>query len=66
MEFILQTVLGSADFVSFQEFLGEIENKELVVVTFLAVLELVKTGHIVLVQHEQFAPIFLGGTASAT
>ena len=66
MEFILQTVHGSADFVSFQEFLGEVKNKELVVVTFLAVLELVKTGHIVLVQHEQFAPIFLGGTASAT
>lgn len=66
MEFILQKVQQSADFVSFQEFLGEVKNRELVVVTFLALLELVKTSHIVLVQHEQFAPIFIGSAASTT
>ncbi|MXW07806.1 MAG: segregation/condensation protein A [Gammaproteobacteria bacterium] len=66
MEHILQKVRDSTDFISFGEFLGEIKNRELVVVTFLAVLELVKTGHIVLVQHKQFAPIFIGGATAAT
>lgn len=66
MEFILQRVHGSADFISFREFFGEVKSKELVVVTFLAVLELVKIGQVVLVQHEQFAPIFVGGAASST
>ena len=66
MEHILQTVHSSSDYISFQDFLGEVKNRELVVVTFLAVLELVKTGQIVLVQHEQFAPIFIGSGASAT
>lgn len=66
MEIILQQVRGSVDFVSFQEVLGDVKTREFVVVTFLAVLELVKTRHIVLVQREQFAPIFIGSPASAT
>lgn len=64
MEFVLNRVQESSDYLSFSDFLGEAESRELVVVTFLAILELVKEGHIVLVQHEQFAPIFVGAATT--
>ena len=65
-ELVLNRVRGSVDYLSFHEFLEEAENRELIVATFLAILELVKEGHIVLVQHERFAPIFVGAATSAT
>lgn len=64
MEFVLKRVQGSTDYISFNEFFGEPESRDIVVVTFLAILELVKEGLIVLVQHEQFAPIFVGAVGS--
>ncbi len=64
MEFVLNRVQESSDYLSFSDFLGEAGSRELVVVTFLAILELVKEGHIVLVQHEQFAPIFVGAAST--
>ena len=60
MNLILDRVRAAAKFLSFQELLGEAASRNVVVVNFLAILELVKAGDIVLVQHEQFAPIFLG------
>ena len=66
MEIVLNRVRESADYLSFNEFLEEAENRELLVATFLAILELVKEGQIVLVQHEKFAPIFVGAANSAS
>ena len=61
MDFVLDRIRKTTEYLAFHDFFDEAAPKDVVVVTFLAILELVKTGHIVLVQHEPFAPIFLGG-----
>lgn len=60
MNLVLERIRKASKFLSFQEVLGETASREVVIVNFLAILELVKARHIVLVQHEHFAPIFLG------
>lgn len=64
MELVLERVQGSSEYISFHEFFGDTESRDIVVVTFLAILELVKEGQIILVQHEQFATIFVGAVGS--
>ena len=63
MDLVLDRLRGTTEYLPFHKFFGEEMGKEVLVVTFLAILELVKTGHIVLVQNEPFAPIFLGSNA---
>ena len=47
------------DFVAFKSFFSAQEGKKGVVVTFIAVLELIKEGLLETVQGDQFAPIYL-------
>jgi segregation and condensation protein A len=53
------TMLNVEDFVEFNRFYDEKEGRGGVIVTFLAMLELIK-GHVIeLVQSEPFAPIYI-------
>ena len=50
---------GPKDFVAFGSFFSPQEGKKGVVVTFMAVLELIKEGLLETVQGDQFAPIYI-------
>lgn len=66
MNLILERIQRTKEFVSFHEIIGESIDRTVIVVNFLAILELVKAGHLALVQREPFAPIFLGAVAHAS
>mgnify|MGYP001223107459 CR=1 FL=1 len=57
---ILRTLeSGPQDFVAFGSFFSPQEGKKGVVVTFMAILELIKEGLLETVQGDQFAPIYI-------
>ncbi len=52
--------------MSFKEFAGDAKEKVEVIVSFLALLELVKQGAVDILQHENFADIRITNTSAAT
>jgi len=59
MSNVLAFVSAAGDFVSFQQLFTRAEGRRGLIVTFLALMELVRAGLINLVQDEPFAPIYL-------
>ena len=53
------SMLSVEDFVEFNQFFNVNEGRSGVIVTFLALLELIKDHVIELVQSESFAPIYV-------
>ena len=62
---MLALVNGTDDFVSFNELFNHEEGRRGVIVTFLAVMELVREALIEFVQAEAFAPIHVRAAAGA-
>ena len=62
----LTSRVQSALAVSFKEFSGDVKEKVEVIVSFLALLELVKQGVVDVAQHDHFADIKITNTAPTT
>ncbi len=65
MSDVLERVSGARDFVPFGSLFKAEEGRMGVVVTFLALLELVRESLLELVQNEPFAPIYVRAAANA-
>ena len=65
MSNVLVTLRGSTDFVSFISLFDYREGRSGVVVTFLAVLELVRESMLEIVQNEPFAPLYVRPASSS-
>lgn len=59
MSNVLAVISASTDFVPFAQLFTRAEGRMGVIVTFLALMELVRAGLVSLVQDEAFAPIYL-------
>jgi segregation and condensation protein A len=59
MSNMLATITAAGDFVPFSQLFTRIEGRRGVIVTFLALMELARSGLITFVQNEPFAPIYL-------
>lgn len=59
MSNVLVTLRGATEFVSFVDLFDHTEGRQGVVVTFLAILELVRESMLDIVQNEPFAPIYV-------
>jgi len=66
MSNVLVRLRGTADFVTFTSLFDPREGRLGVVVTFLAILELVKEQMLDIVQNEPFAPLYVRPSVSAT
>jgi len=66
MSNVLLRLRGTADFVTFISLFDPREGRAGVVVTFLAILELVKEQMLDIVQNEPFAPLYVRPAVSAT
>ena len=64
MSNVLVKLRGAAEFVSFVDLFDHTEGRQGVVVTFLAVLELVRESMLDIVQNEPFAPIYVRPAAT--
>ena len=65
MSNVLVTLRGSTEFVSFISLFDPREGRSGVVVTFLAVLELVRESMLEIVQNEPFAPLYVRPASSS-
>ena len=63
MSNVLALISAESDFVPFGRLLTRAEGRMGVIVTFLALMELVRSGLVSLVQNEPFAPIYLRARA---
>lgn len=66
MKLILEKVKATPDFMPFGDFFTHKEGREGVVVTFLAILELVKESAIIFTQSRPFAPIYVKAKLEST
>jgi segregation and condensation protein A len=66
MSNVLARVNESRDFVSFSEFFTAEEGRLGVVVTFLAIMELLREGLVDFVQNESFGPIYVRAAGGVT